>query len=122
MAYARLYRWVQPAQQHGLRIPLFSFERVFFIRILRVSAFLPEVTQQIPLVAPRRRIPPPPRPPPPAGGQAAGERLPQILRQGMYRTSRELFLGHFIKCNFFSRRQLFISASLFDAEDLSGCR
>ena len=47
MAYARLYRWVQPAQQHGLRIPLFSFERVFFIRILRVSAFLPEVTQQI---------------------------------------------------------------------------
>src|SRR3989344_2730618 len=47
MAYARLYRWGQPAQQHGLRIPPLSFESAFPIRIRRVSAFLPEVTQQI---------------------------------------------------------------------------
>jgi hypothetical protein len=38
---------VQPAQQHGLRMPPFSFESAFSIRILLVSAFLPEVTQQI---------------------------------------------------------------------------
>src|SRR3989344_4789419 len=38
---------MQPAQQQGLRIPLLSFERVFSIRILLVSAFLPDVTQHI---------------------------------------------------------------------------
>jgi len=38
---------VQPAQQHGLRIPPPSFESAFLIRIPRVSAFLPEMTQHI---------------------------------------------------------------------------
>ena len=37
----------QPAQQHGLRIPPFSLESDFSIRIFLVSAFLPEMTQQI---------------------------------------------------------------------------
>src|SRR5690606_20002714 len=40
-------RCAQPAQQHGRRIPPFIFEIPFSIRIPRVSAFLPEVTQQI---------------------------------------------------------------------------
>src|SRR3989338_6926538 len=40
-------RCVQPAQQHGLRIPPLSFERAFSILILLVSTFLPDVTQQI---------------------------------------------------------------------------
>src|SRR3990167_7074728 len=40
-------RWGQPAQQQGLRIPPLSFESAFSIRILLVSAFLPETTQQI---------------------------------------------------------------------------
>lgn len=38
---------MQPIQQHGLRIPPLSFESVFSIRIPRVSAFFPEITQQI---------------------------------------------------------------------------
>src|SRR3989344_3488004 len=38
---------MQPTQQHGLRIPPLSFESPFLIRIFLVSAFLPEVTQQI---------------------------------------------------------------------------
>ncbi len=41
------YRWIHPAQQHGLRMPPLSFESAFSMRIVRVSAFLPEVTQQI---------------------------------------------------------------------------
>ena len=40
-------RWVQPAQQQGLRIPPLSFESAFLMRIPLVSAFLPEITQQI---------------------------------------------------------------------------
>src|SRR3989344_6246317 len=47
MTYTRFQRCGQPAQQHGLRIPPFSFEIPFLIRIFLVSAFLPEVTQQI---------------------------------------------------------------------------
>lgn len=43
----RLQRWGQPAQQHGLRIPPLSFESAFSIRMALVSAFLPDVTQQI---------------------------------------------------------------------------
>jgi hypothetical protein len=39
-------RWGQPTQQHGRRIPPESFESAFSIRIPRVSAFLPEMTQQ----------------------------------------------------------------------------
>src|SRR3989344_4108618 len=38
---------MHPAQQQGLRIPPRSFESAFLIRILLVSAFLPDVTQQI---------------------------------------------------------------------------
>src|SRR5947207_2297830 len=38
---------MQPAQQHGLRIPPFNFESPFLMRIVLVSAFLPEMTQQI---------------------------------------------------------------------------
>src|SRR3990167_2609885 len=38
---------MHPAQQHGLRIPPLSFESAFSIRIPLVSAFLPEMTQQI---------------------------------------------------------------------------
>jgi hypothetical protein len=38
---------MQPAQQQGLRIPPLSFESAFSIRILLVSTFLPDVTQQI---------------------------------------------------------------------------
>ena len=38
---------MQPAQQQGRRIPPLSFERPFLIRISLVSAFLPDVTQQI---------------------------------------------------------------------------
>jgi hypothetical protein len=38
---------VHPAQQQGLRIPPMSFESAFSIRILLVSAFLPDVTQHI---------------------------------------------------------------------------
>jgi hypothetical protein len=41
------YRCGQPAQQHGRRIPPFILDSAFFIRISRVSAFTPEVTQQI---------------------------------------------------------------------------
>jgi hypothetical protein len=37
----------QPTQQQGLRIPPLSFEIPFLIRISLVSAFTPEVTQQI---------------------------------------------------------------------------
>ncbi len=37
----------QPAQQQGRRIPPFIFESAFLMRIVLVSAFLPEVTQQI---------------------------------------------------------------------------
>src|SRR3989344_6887467 len=40
-------RCMQPAQQHGLRMPPFSFERAFLIRIFLVSAFLPDITQHI---------------------------------------------------------------------------
>src|SRR3989344_3850860 len=38
---------MQPAQQQGLRIPPLSLESPFLIRISLVSAFLPEMTQQI---------------------------------------------------------------------------
>jgi hypothetical protein len=38
---------VQPAQQHGLRMPPFIFEIAFLILIPLVSAFFPEITQQI---------------------------------------------------------------------------
>src|SRR3989344_9370371 len=38
---------MQPDQQQGLRIPPLSFESAFPVRILLVSAFLPDVTQQI---------------------------------------------------------------------------
>jgi len=41
------YRCGQPAQQHGRRIPPLSFESAFAMRILLVSALLPEITQQI---------------------------------------------------------------------------
>lgn len=41
------YRWIQPAQQHGRRLPSFSSARVLVIRWLRVSGFLAEITQQI---------------------------------------------------------------------------
>lgn len=37
----------QPDQQQGRRIPPFILERAFSIRIFLVSAFLPDVTQQI---------------------------------------------------------------------------
>src|SRR3989344_531683 len=47
MTYTRFQRCGQPTQQHGLRIPPLSFEIPFLIRIFLVSAFLPEVTQQI---------------------------------------------------------------------------
>ena len=40
-------RCMQPAQQQGRRIPPFILEIPFLIRISRVSAFLPEITQQI---------------------------------------------------------------------------
>ena len=42
-----LHRCGQPAQQQGRRIPPLSLERAFWMRISLVSAFLPEVTQQI---------------------------------------------------------------------------
>ena len=42
-----LQRWEQPAQQQGLRIPPLSFESAFSMRIVRVSSFLPDVTQHI---------------------------------------------------------------------------
>jgi hypothetical protein len=38
---------VQPSQQQGRRIPDFNLDRALVIRIFLVSAFLPEVTQQI---------------------------------------------------------------------------
>lgn len=38
---------MQPIQQQGRRIPPPSLESAFLIRTLRVSAFLPEITQQI---------------------------------------------------------------------------
>jgi len=38
---------MQPAQQQGRRIPPLSFESAFSIRIFLVSAFLPDITQQI---------------------------------------------------------------------------
>ncbi len=41
------YRWSHPAQQQGRRIPPLSFEIALVIRMPRVSAFLPEVIQQI---------------------------------------------------------------------------
>lgn len=41
------YRCGQPAQQQGRRMPPFSLESAFLILISLVSAFLPEVTQQI---------------------------------------------------------------------------
>ena len=40
-------RCPQPAQQQGRRMPPFSFESAFSMRIPLVSAFLPEMTQQI---------------------------------------------------------------------------
>jgi hypothetical protein len=43
----RQERCGHPAQQHGRRIPPFNFERPFLIRISRVSAFFPDVIQQI---------------------------------------------------------------------------
>lgn len=36
-----------PAQQHGRRIPPFILETAFSMRIFLVSAFLPDITQQI---------------------------------------------------------------------------
>lgn len=42
-----IYRCVHPAQQHGRRIPPDIFEIAFSIRIVRVSANFPDVTQQI---------------------------------------------------------------------------
>lgn len=42
-----IYRCVQPAQQQGLRIPPDIFDIALVIRILRVSASFPDVTQQI---------------------------------------------------------------------------
>lgn len=42
-----IYLCVQPAQQHGRRIPPDSLDMALFIRMSRVSAFLPEVTQHI---------------------------------------------------------------------------
>ncbi len=41
------YRCGQPAQQHGRRMPPLSLDSALLMRIPRVSAFLPEVTQQI---------------------------------------------------------------------------
>jgi hypothetical protein len=41
------YLCVHPAQQHGRRIPPFSFESAFSIRIIRVSSFFADVTQHI---------------------------------------------------------------------------
>lgn len=41
------YRCEHPAQQQGRRIPPLIFEIAFLIRIFLVSAFLPDVTQQI---------------------------------------------------------------------------
>lgn len=38
---------MQPDQQQGRRIPPLSFEIAFSIRIFLVSAFFPEITQQI---------------------------------------------------------------------------
>jgi hypothetical protein len=38
---------MHPAQQQGRRIPLLSFEIAFFMRMFRVSDFLPDVTQHI---------------------------------------------------------------------------
>lgn len=38
---------VHPTQQHGRRMPLFIFESAFLMRIFLVSAFAPDVTQQI---------------------------------------------------------------------------
>ena len=40
-------RWMHPTQQHGRRMPPESFERAFLIRIPRVSALAPEMTQHI---------------------------------------------------------------------------
>lgn len=45
--YRKIHRCEHPSQQHGLRMPPLSFESPFSIRISRVSAFLPAVTQQI---------------------------------------------------------------------------
>ncbi len=38
---------MHPTQQHGRRMPPFNFEIALFIRMILVSAFLPEITQQI---------------------------------------------------------------------------
>ena len=40
-------RCIQPAQQHGLRIPPASLESAFLIRIPLVCTFLPDIIQQI---------------------------------------------------------------------------
>ena len=42
-----IQRCIHPAQQQGRRIPLLSFESVFFIRILLVSDFLADSIQHI---------------------------------------------------------------------------
>ena len=42
-----IYRWVHPAQQHGLRMPELSFDLPTTIRLALVSCFLAEVIQQI---------------------------------------------------------------------------
>lgn len=41
------YRWGQPGQQHGLRMPLRILSTPARMRRWRVSAFFAEVTQQI---------------------------------------------------------------------------
>lgn len=41
------YRCGHPAQQHGRRMPDFSLEMALPMRMPRVSASLPDVTQQI---------------------------------------------------------------------------
>ena len=51
------YRCIHPAQQHGRRIPPLSLDSAFSIRITHVSAFLPEMTQQIHSLRARGVIP-----------------------------------------------------------------
>ncbi len=47
MSVFLFYLCVQPAQQHGRRIPPDILDIALFMRMARVSDFLPEVTQHI---------------------------------------------------------------------------
>ena len=42
-----IYRWGQPGQQQGLRIPSFNSEHILSTCCLLVSGFFTEMTQQI---------------------------------------------------------------------------